>query len=75
MGKFNDPSWQQKLPPILMKRWPEIVEFQKECYVLTLKVLTLFAVALNVHYLSKGDLTRSCRLTILRKSTPRLMMF
>jgi len=58
-----------------MNRWPEIVEFQKECYIVTLKVLTLFAVALNVHYPCKGELTRSCRPIILRKSTLRLMMF
>jgi len=48
MGKFTDSSYQQKLPPILTSHWPEIQEFQKECHTVTLKVLTLFALALNV---------------------------
>jgi hypothetical protein len=48
MGKFTDPVYQQKLPPILTSHWSEIQEFQKECYTVTLKVLTLFGLALNV---------------------------
>jgi isopenicillin N synthase-like dioxygenase len=57
MAKFADPTWEQKLPPILMKRWPEIVEFQKQCYAVESKVLTLFALALNVWPSSQSDLT------------------
>jgi isopenicillin N synthase-like dioxygenase len=48
MGKFADAEYSQKLPPILMQRWPEIQGFQKQCHFVTLKVLTLFALALNV---------------------------
>jgi isopenicillin N synthase-like dioxygenase len=48
MGKFVDEEYQQKLPPLLMQHWSEIKEFQKECQGLALKVLTLFALALNV---------------------------
>jgi hypothetical protein len=48
MSKFGDTDYQQKLPPILMQHWPEIVGFQKQCHTVTLKVLTLFALALNV---------------------------
>lgn len=48
MSKFTDPTYQQTLPPILTSHWSEIQEFQKECYTVTLKVLTLFALALNV---------------------------
>jgi hypothetical protein len=57
MCKFADPTWEQKLPPVLMKRWPEIVEFQKQCYAVESKVLTLFALALNVRPSSQSDLT------------------
>jgi isopenicillin N synthase-like dioxygenase len=50
MGKFADLEYQQKLPPILTSHWSEIQHFQKECHTVTLKVLTLFALALNVLY-------------------------
>ena len=49
MGKFADPEYKQKLPPLLMSHWSEIQGFQKQCHIVTLKVLTLFALALNVH--------------------------
>lgn len=52
MGKFAEPNYPQKLPPILTQRWPEIQAFQKQCHTVTLKVLTLFALALNVSYSS-----------------------
>ena len=48
MGKFIDPDYKQKLPPILLLHWNEIQTFQKECHTVTLRVLTLFALALNV---------------------------
>ena len=48
MGKFMDPTYEQKIPPILMSHWNEIVQFQKQCHALTLKVLLLFALALDV---------------------------
>jgi isopenicillin N synthase-like dioxygenase len=48
MGKFADPTYEQKLPPILASHWHEIQAFQKECHVVTLHVLTLFALALDV---------------------------
>ena len=52
MGKFMDPTYQQNLPPILAPHWPEIQQFQKHCHAVTMKVLTLFALALNVIFLS-----------------------
>lgn len=48
MGKFTDKEYQQKLPPILTSHWTEIQQFQEECHSVTLKVLTLFGLALNV---------------------------
>ena len=48
MGKFADDEYQQNLPPVLTTHWPEIQQFQKQCHTVTLKVLTLFALALNV---------------------------
>ena len=51
MGKFAEPEYQQKLPPILMKHWTEIQGFQQQCYSVTMKVLTLFGLALNVRFL------------------------
>lgn len=50
MGKFADPEYKQNLPPILMSHWPEIQDFQNKCHSVTLKVLTLFALALNVTF-------------------------
>ena len=48
MGKFTDKEYQQKLPPILTSHWSEIQQFQQECHTVTMKVLTLFGLALNV---------------------------
>jgi isopenicillin N synthase-like dioxygenase len=49
MGKFADPTYPQPLlPPILKTHWDEIKAFQKECHTVTLRVLTLFALALDV---------------------------
>lgn len=48
MGKFADATYQQNLPPIITSYWPEIQAFQKRCHNLSLRVLTLFALALNV---------------------------
>jgi isopenicillin N synthase-like dioxygenase len=48
MGRFADPEYQQNLPPIITSHWDEIQQFQKQCQAVTLKVLTLFALALNV---------------------------
>ena len=48
MGKFTDKEYQQKLPPIITSHWSEIQGFQQECHTVTMKVLTLFALALNV---------------------------
>ena len=66
MAKFADPDYQQKLPPILMQRWPEIVEFQKYCHTVTLKVLTLFASVLNVFRLKDIELICSCLMITLQ---------
>lgn len=54
MGKFADPEYKQTLPPILMNHWTEIKTFQQQCHSVTMKVLTLFGLALNVHHPSKG---------------------
>jgi hypothetical protein len=54
MGKFADEGYQQRLPPLLLSCWSEIKAFQRECHGLTLKVLTLFALALNVPYYAGG---------------------
>jgi hypothetical protein len=59
MGKFADPEYQQNLPPILLKHWTEIKGFQQQCYVVTLKVLTLFGLALNVPLLPNNELILS----------------
>jgi len=55
MGKFTDKEYKQNLPPILTSRWSEIQDFQKECHALTLKVLTLFGLALNVSRLIEEE--------------------
>ena len=70
MGKFTDPTYQQNLPPILTSHWPEIQEFQKECHTVTLKVLTLFALALNVFSNAMSYTDDSCRMIILRNNIP-----
>jgi hypothetical protein len=59
MGKFADPEYQQNLPPILLKHWTEIKGFQQQCHVVTLKVLTLFGLALNVPLLQNIELILS----------------
>jgi isopenicillin N synthase-like dioxygenase len=72
MGKFADAEYQQKLPPILASHWNEIQSFQKECYTVTLKVLTLFALALDVSSLLQNVLTISCRTIISPNNILRL---
>jgi isopenicillin N synthase-like dioxygenase len=72
MGKFADAAYQQKLPPILTSHWNEIQSFQKECYTVTLKVLTLFALALDVSSLVRNVLTISCRTIISRNNILQL---
>jgi len=48
MSKFADETYQQRLPPVLSSHWEEIQQFQKQCHIVTLKVLTLFALALDL---------------------------
>ena len=74
MGKFADPTYKQNLPPIIASHWTEIQVFQKECHAVTLKVLTLFALALNVIAIVGFSVDPSYRKIILRNSTMQLTM-
>jgi len=48
MGKFADPDYKHNEPDTITKRREELLAFQKECYQVELKVLVLFALALDV---------------------------
>jgi hypothetical protein len=74
MGKFADKEYQQDLlPPILKSHWTEIQQFQQECHAVTMKVLTLFGLALNV-LPSRIQGNISCRMITSQNSIPRLMI-
>ena len=71
MGKFADKEFQQKLPPILTSHWTEIQQFQQECHTVTMKVLTLFGLALNV-IPSRTQTNSSYRMIISRNNIQQL---
>jgi hypothetical protein len=48
MGKFADPEYKQIEPETITQRREEFIAFTKECYQVELKVLVLFALALDV---------------------------
>ena len=70
MGKFTDKEFQQKLPPILTSHWTEIQQFQQKCHTVTMKVLTLFGLALNV-IPSWTQTNSSYRMIISQNNIPR----
>lgn len=73
MGRFSATECPKNMPPILKAHWPEIVEFQKLCHQLTLKVLTLFALALDVLFFLEVT-KNSCLTTFSRNSIPLRMI-
>ena len=48
MGKFADPDYKHNESETITNRREELLAFQKECYQMELKVLVLFALALDV---------------------------
>jgi isopenicillin N synthase-like dioxygenase len=48
MGKFADLDYKHNEPETITKRREELLAFQKECYQVELRVLVLFALALDV---------------------------
>jgi len=64
MGKFADPDYKHNEPETITKRREEFIAFQKECYQVELKVLALFALALDVpsYNQSKSNLSVTSKL-------------
>ena len=64
MGKFADPDYKHNEPETITKRREEFIAFQKECYQVELKVLALFALALDVppYKQSKSNLSVTSKL-------------
>lgn len=47
MSCFADKNYKQTMPDMIMSRWDEILQFQRECFAVEQKVLVLFALALE----------------------------
>jgi len=59
MSMFADKEYKQTMPEMIIRRWGEICNFQRECFEVEQKVLILFALALDVTspLLIPGDLS------------------
>jgi hypothetical protein len=71
-GDFVDGKAQQPLPPSLAPHESELDEFQQYCHKLCLKILTLFAIGLEVSPPDQVIICCNHVLIILNRSIPRL---
>ena len=73
MGKFADPDYKHNEPETITKRREEFIAFQKECYQVELKVLALFALALDVppYKQSKSNFVSYLQIIFLNTILPR----
>ena len=75
MGKFADADYKHNEPDTITKRREEFLAFQKECYQVELKVLVLFALALEVYRSISISDTNSYLMIISPSSIPQRKIF